>query len=108
MDYYNRPTMDTDDSLTVNTEKGTSSKIEQVPEQGKDNGKQGNEEREPSIERATLAQLAHMEGGSEPVNDTDSLEKEAEESSSTEPRWERMESRKKKRQDGRLEKMGKH
>jgi hypothetical protein len=108
MEYYDEPTFEVEASQEVNTEKGTSSKVKQAPEQGKDNGKQGNEEREPSIERATLAQLAHMEGGSEPVNDTDSLEKEAEESSSTEPRWERMESRKKKRQDGRLEKMGKH
>jgi hypothetical protein len=87
MEYYNEPISEVKASQEVNTEKGTSSKVEQAHEQGKDNDKQGNEEREPSIETATLAQLAHMEGGSEPVNETDILEKEAEGSSSTEPRW---------------------
>jgi hypothetical protein len=62
MDYYNGPTMDTDDSLAASPEDEASSKIEQVPGKQEDNGKPGNEEREPSIKTATLTQLTHMEG----------------------------------------------
>jgi hypothetical protein len=54
-----------------------------------------NEEMQLSIKEAnTLTQLTNMEGGNKPDNETASLEKEAEESSSIEPTWGRIESSK--------------
>jgi hypothetical protein len=74
MDYYDGPTLNTDDSLAANPEDEASSKIEQVPEKQEDNGKPGSEERAPSTKLTTITQLTRTEKGSEPVNDT---EKEA-------------------------------
>jgi hypothetical protein len=85
MDYYNGPTMDTDDSLAANPEDEANSKIEQVPGKQEDNGKPGNEERRSSTKLTSTTQLTHMEEGSEPVNEIASTKEETEGSSSVEP-----------------------
>jgi hypothetical protein len=86
--------MNAGDSLAANPESGVSSKIEQAPEKQEDNDKQGNEGRGPSTKATTLTQLTHMERGNKLVDETASLNNEAEGSSSTEPTWGRIESSK--------------
>jgi hypothetical protein len=69
IDYYNGPTVDTGDSRQPNQKMiGTSSKNEREHENQEDKGKQGNEERGPSIKTTTLTQLTQMDGGNEPVD----------------------------------------
>jgi hypothetical protein len=92
MGYYGWPTVNEDIILAVSPEDGTSSDAKQVPEG--DDVRHRNEEMQLSIKASALTQLTNMEGGNKPDNETASLEKEAEESSSIEPTWGRIESSK--------------
>jgi hypothetical protein len=94
MENYEERTVETR-SNNANPEDWNSPSIEELKpalETRKD--KQETGINEPSIKAVTLTQLTHMEGGSKPVDETASPEKEAEGSSSTEPGWGRIESRK--------------
>ncbi len=83
--YYGWPTMDADTIQAANPRNETNPDAKQAT--AGNNDKQGNEE---SIKANILTQHNHMNGGTEPVDETASLEKEAEGSSSVEPEWGRF------------------